>query len=558
MPRRAPNLQRRRNVWHFRMGVPEDVRSIIGKHEIIKSLKTEVYKEAVARVSLERARADALIAKARRQLGREVRYQISEHDVRQLALLWLWEEEGRYLRAPPIRDREEALDILDTDEAVLGDPDDEQGFAAACREADKVLADSGVSLRFDHPMFQLMVRLLGRAMLESTRRAKDQLLGDMSGRSHDVLFEGVNVASPKPGGKGAGTGSVTLGQLCDSYADWPGRPRSTRGLMDLRAAFRPMLEVLGRHTPAADVTLGDMRQVYELMVRLPSNATKRWRGLTLAQAADRAEREGVPPMNPRTCNGYLTKLRNLFDWAQAEGIVEGNPVSKNFRVAAPRRSRRQLREAFDREQLEAIFGHRTFTRPDPRKPGKFFVPILALWTGARLNELLQLEVDDVVEEDGVPAIWVRDGEGKRLKTPGARRIVPLHPAIVDAGFLDHVEAMRAGGQQRVFPDCRMGEDGYYSSPYSKWFARLLRQVGAKTQKHGFHSFRHTFADACREAGVPNERMRAMAGWAGGAGTDAHYGSGFQVRTLYEEVRKLQYCDTSLTLPMGTRGDQSMK
>ena len=27
-------------------------------------------------------------------------------------------------------------------------------------------------------------------------------------------------------------------------------------------------------------------------------------------------------MSPRTCNGYLTKLRNLLDWAQAEGVVE--------------------------------------------------------------------------------------------------------------------------------------------------------------------------------------------------------------------------------------------
>ncbi len=86
----------------------------------------------------------------------------------------------------------------------------------------------------------------------------------------------------------------------------------------------------------------------------------------------------------------------------------------------------------------------------------------------------------------------------------------------------------------------MGEDGYYSSPYSKWFARLLRQVGAKTPKHGFHSFRHTWADACREAGLPVERMRSLGGWAGGTGTDAHYGSGYQVRTLYEEVGKLRY------------------
>ncbi len=35
-------------------------------------------------------------------------------------------------------------------------------------------------------------------------------------------------------------------------------------------------------------------------------------------------------------------------------------------------------------------------------------------------------------------------------------------------------------------------------------------------------------------------MRSLGGWAGGTGTDAHYGSGYQVRTLYEEIRKLRY------------------
>ncbi len=66
MSRKVYNLQRRRNRWYVRVVVPEALRPIIGKTEIIRSLKTEVRKEAEERLSLERARVDAFFAPARR------------------------------------------------------------------------------------------------------------------------------------------------------------------------------------------------------------------------------------------------------------------------------------------------------------------------------------------------------------------------------------------------------------------------------------------------------------------------------------------------------------
>ena len=189
MSRKVYNLQRRRNRWYVRVVVPEPLRPIIGKTEIIRSLKTEVRKEAEERLSLERARVDALFAQARRKLGRRVEHRISEHEARQLTLLWLWEAEKRAARAPldqAVADREWAMAQLDADEVILIDPMDEQRLGAATGEADRLLRDYGVSLEREDPMYRFLAGLLGRAMLEMTRRDQRLAQAEREGRYAEV------------------------------------------------------------------------------------------------------------------------------------------------------------------------------------------------------------------------------------------------------------------------------------------------------------------------------------------------------------------------------------
>ncbi len=142
--------------------------------------------------------------------------------------------------------------------------------------------------------------------------------------------------------------------------------------------------------------------------------------------------------------------------------------------------------------------------------------------------------------DGVTVIHIRlEGEGKKLKSDAARRSVPVHPEVGRIGFEGYVEAMRRRGEARLFPELEQDKRGYYSDAYQKWFSRFLDRCGAKAPRTSFHSFRHCWADAMREAGVPRDRMRLMGGWAG-SGVDANYGSGLRPSTLAEEIAKVRY------------------
>src|ERR1700677_4793644 len=86
-------LFRRGAMYYFRMGVPQEFRSAIGKTEIIKSLRTTDFREAKRLVVLESAHADELLAKERRKLKRvstppQKLGKLSEAEIHRLVFEW--------------------------------------------------------------------------------------------------------------------------------------------------------------------------------------------------------------------------------------------------------------------------------------------------------------------------------------------------------------------------------------------------------------------------------------------------------------------------------------
>ncbi|MCG2671757.1 hypothetical protein XI06_17100 [Bradyrhizobium sp. CCBAU 11434] len=63
------------------------------------------------------------------------------------------------------------------------------------------------------------------------------------------------------------------------------------------------------------------------------------------------------------------------------------------------------------------------------------VPYLARYTLARREELCGLDVDDVLDESGIPYIFVRPNEHRTLKNPQSTRRIPLIGEVVRLGFL---------------------------------------------------------------------------------------------------------------------------
>ncbi len=142
------------------------------------------------------------------------------------------------------------------------------------------------------------------------------------------------------------------------------------------------------------------------------------------------------------------------------------------------------------------------------------------------------------EEQGVRFFDINDdGEDKWPKTANSKRISPIHPMLIELGLLEPVTRQKRRGEVRLFPEMPMGEDGYYSSPYSKKFRHFLDVLRIKRSKNAFHSFRHSFEDACRD--IPKEIMDTLQGY-GEEGMSGRYGRGYVLTKLNEAMEQLCY------------------
>jgi len=170
----------------------------------------------------------------------------------------------------------------------------------------------------------------------------------------------------------------------------------------------------------------------------------------------------------------------------------------------------------------------------------FWSPYLALYHGARLEELCQLRVVDIKTEAGTGIIYldIHGRDGRKVKTQSSERKVPLHPGLVQLGFMQYVESQREAGAEMLFSELKQDTHGAWSGAWSKWFGRHLRAIGITDRRLTFHSLRHTWADAAR-AVMSEEHRHAIGGWSGG-GVGRTYGTSVPLRVLAESMAKVRY------------------
>jgi integrase len=195
---------------------------------------------------------------------------------------------------------------------------------------------------------------------------------------------------------------------------------------------------------------------------------------------------------------------------------------------------------------------RWYKRPGkliPKTAGRYWVPLVALFTGMRSNEICQLDVADIIQKDGVDFIVAQVDGGKSVKTKAGEREVPVHPELKRLGFIAYAEFRRKEGAKRLFPDLKKAKSGYYSDIMQKWFGNFLRSLDLKKPGVVLHSFRHTFRDAMREADVNVEVQHRIGGWELGQNTTANsYGRGHSPKRMLEEISKVKFPGLKLPKP----------
>ena len=319
-----------------------------------------------------------------------------------------------------------------------------------------------------------------------------------------------------------------------------------------RAAAHALIAVIGRK-PVWSITIDDLIHFKDTLLDAPARFNTQHKFASIreaaadnrqrrdARAADARQPKPLPTLSTKTINAnYLSPLRQIFDYAaDNQATPDKINIAATIRVKGGRgknRRKAELRLPFEQDALERLFAAPLFTGAHSEKRllrqgthlesgWKFWLPLVMYLMGVRPSELGQAEVGDVLFPHGWPCLKITtdlsDDEdevpsGKSVKTPAGERLLPIHPELLRLGFLDWVEARRAEGEKRLFPDWRCGCDGTYSMTSSKVFNRrggYLEGVGIKSDRHALYSLRHSYKDTLRRSWVFPEYQDFLMGHA---------------------------------------------
>jgi len=279
--------------------------------------------------------------------------------------------------------------------------------------------------------------------------------------------------------------------------------------------------------------------------KIPANRTKikKYQKKNLKELFQKEIPEGER-FKEDTIRNHINKVKSFVQSIETRRFLPQGRFSTLFQQQKRTRMPHEAKAVFTEEDLEKTFCHKDYL--NFKKPWQFWVPLLGLYTGMRLNEICQLHLDDIGNYGEVWYIHICPGENKTVKNLSAIRKIPIHDQLQDIGFISYVKHLKRERKKFLFPD-RMDLDVRPGHTPGNNFNRWIKSIGIKSNdgqegKKCFHSFRHTFGTRCKELGLDREMTAEIMGHSEGRGQMRQvYMKPAGVQTLYEEIiSKIKY------------------
>jgi integrase len=252
-------------------------------------------------------------------------------------------------------------------------------------------------------------------------------------------------------------------------------------------------------------------------------------------------------LSNRTINSYVSALSGVFKWADKRGYFEGrNPFAGQSRAEGAGNGWR----AYNSEELTKLFNNpllRNMAAEQRIRPKKYtfenamaWIPLIALFSGMRSNEICQMRAGDVRRKEG---IWVfnvsEEAAGQSLKTTAAARVVPVHSELVRCGFLNYLKALQRDGQ--LFPALKSGgPDGKFNHYFAKRFTVYRRGCGVTAPRTSFHSFRKNVAQALKDKRATPAEIAELIGHEQGFTLSVYAPMQLPLPALSELIERVKY------------------
>ena len=527
----------RSRVFWFRRTVPKDIQKQIGKTMVKFSLQTSDLRIAEERAKLWWSQTDSEFLKAKfrkpNPTNSEVvssQRHVTHEDLIEISKWWReiylqTSEKTEEYKVREGRTREDVINHIERQLNAGGDWLKSNEFDYMLGIAKDVIIERNPLLFADEDAIKLLARMLVESELDVIRFKSASFYGiipdaqlltrdpretiNKQKRISDLLEEYLEDRQPRP----------------QTEAEW-------------RLYFSRLIEVIG-NLPIAEVKKADIKKFRQVMLGFPSMLTNKMRKKTVTTLVSFASEKNLNTLSPETVKKHIGAVGSVFSWAVKDNIIENNPASGQ----APRLEKKADEvDPYESDELGKLFAKERYLHRRKRAED-FWLPLISLYSGARLEEIIQLHIEDIRTTKNVWCFFIRPEKEidiKSVKVKSSIRTVPIHRTLLDSGFLDFVDERRHTGETNLFYNLVRSKYTKLGTQFGKRFITFRRNAcGINNPRLNFHSFRHTFKDACSDFGISAEDSDKLTGHAPQS-VGAKYGKGTNIPILKSRLDKIEF------------------
>lgn len=244
----------------------------------------------------------------------------------------------------------------------------------------------------------------------------------------------------------------------------------------------------------------------------------------------------------KTALNNWSAIQALMNVAEDVGLIPRNAWrGMTLEVTGSEKRTKHTREELKQLFNTPLFFERGYPFLNNVSPDDaYWCMLLGLWTGARVGEIAQLEMADVLVQNGLDVLSIH-GRAGTIKTEQSERIIPVPPDLIRLGFLEWVAARRDGGAVKLFQTLHRVGAVTPAEIMSEWNREYRRAVGAASGPlNGFHRFRHTVRSALAALHIGKETADALTGHGvtGSSGTVDY--THIDAEDIYKALERLKF------------------
>jgi len=313
----------------------------------------------------------------------------------------------------------------------------------------------------------------------------------------------------------------------EKQTNWTGKTK-----LEVAGVFRLLVDILG-DIDVSTITRPMLIDLRSSLLKVPPNFYVKNPDKSVKKAIAENNGDGI---SIKTVNKYMSRIGGLLKYCHEQGLITNNPAT-GLQIVDKQRAD-QERSAYSLEDVKSIV--RNLPSEDDA-PERYWIPIIGLYSGMRLAEICQLHIEDIIKVDDCWCFDINDAGNKQLKNDASVRVIPVHPKLIELGFIRYFEAMRDTGQPRLWMNLSYIRLHGYTNSFGKWYQRYNREHVTDDPKKVFHSMRHLVTDTLKQAGVLESVIAELVGHTNeGSETMGRYGKRYRPVVLIEALMKLEY------------------